>query len=174
MTEDEPVSELDIHLPGVTFDGDNEYLDIEGDAKALGELADAFERASSISVGDSKQPGHIVIRRNDSKLSIGYDGSALTLAGDDAGLNKFAEVLRLVAGGPQKPSGFSTTRTSTRIRAISGSLLRRTLRSSSGCGRYSPDRPSLAWRRCCSVHTLRTAPARSSVACIRLFTAALV
>jgi hypothetical protein len=105
MTEDEPVSELDIHLPGVTFDGDNEYLDIEGDAKALGELADAVERASSISVGDSKQPGHIVIRRNDSKLSIGYDGSALTLAGDDAGLNKFAEVLRLVAGGPQKPSG---------------------------------------------------------------------
>jgi hypothetical protein len=105
MTEDEPVSELDAHVPGVTFDGDSEYLNIEGDAKGLRELAAAVERASSISVGDATQPDRIMIRRNDGKLVIGYDGSALTLAGDDSGLNKFAEVLRLVATGRQEPSG---------------------------------------------------------------------
>jgi hypothetical protein len=104
MTEDEPVPEHDAHLPGITFDGDNEDLNIEGHADALRELAAAVERAASMSVGDATQPGRIRVRRDDGKLVIGYDGSALTLAGDDAGLAKLADVLRSVAGGPQEPS----------------------------------------------------------------------
>jgi hypothetical protein len=99
------VSEPETHLRGITLDGDDEDLNVEGDAGALRELAAAVERASSITVGDPAHPDHIEVRRGTGKLAIGYDGSTLTLAGDTPNLTKLADELRLVAGGSQEPSG---------------------------------------------------------------------
>jgi hypothetical protein len=98
------VSELETHVPGIAFEGDNEDLDIDGDAEALRALAAAVERGLSISVGDPAHPDHIKVRRGNCKLVISYDGSALTLmtlAGDDSNL---ADVFRSVARGPQELS----------------------------------------------------------------------
>jgi hypothetical protein len=98
------VSELETHVPGIAFEGDNEDLDIDGDAEALRALAAAVERGLSISVGDPAHPDHIKVGRGNCKLVISYDGSALTLAGDNSNLTKLADELRLVARGPQAPS----------------------------------------------------------------------
>jgi hypothetical protein len=98
------VSEIETHLPGITLDGDDEDLNVEGDADALRAFAAAVERASSITVGDPAHPDRIEVRRGTGKLVIGYDGSTLTLAGDTSHLTKLADELRLVASEPQEPS----------------------------------------------------------------------
>jgi hypothetical protein len=90
-------------ISGISFDGDEEDLNLEGDASALRALAQAVIPGACIQVGKSPQGDRIEVTGSDNKLTVGLRDSALTIDGDEPSLREFAGLLHDVARGPDEP-----------------------------------------------------------------------